>query len=117
MEMKPMSAHAPSITEHSLRFPVLAASPARVEASSVIARDETIQSEAHAAAKDGQLTRKALKTGLEIVAAMALGAALVSAMVLSGTMVILGFCVAFVMMLFIGLPLMLASIADAVESH
>ena len=113
-----MSAHAPRITEDCLRLPALAAAPpARVEASCIIVRDEILQGEAHSALEDGQLTRKALKTGLEIVAAMALGAALVSMIVLSGTMVILGFCVAFLMMLFIGMPLILASIADAVESH
>jgi hypothetical protein len=107
------------ITKEYLRLPAPeASSSCRLAASpAVAARDEMIQDEERTAPENCPLTRKALKTGLEIVAAMALGAALVSVIVLSGTMVILGFFVAFLMMLFIGMPLILASIADAVESH
>jgi hypothetical protein len=51
-----------------------------------------------------------------IASAMALGALAVALSVLNGELVLLGFCLAFAMMLFIGLPLMLASLMDAVET-
>src|SRR5262245_59003809 len=52
-----------------------------------------------------------------IVGVMAVGAAIVSAAVLNGSLILLGFCVALCMMCFIGLPLILASIADATKAH
>jgi len=55
------------------------------------------------------------KLVVSIVGVMALGAMVVSAVVLDHSLALLGFCVALMMMLFIGLPLILASLGDAVE--
>lgn len=58
-----------------------------------------------------------LATVLEIIGVMMLSSALIALFVFSRPLAILGFCVAFLLMLFIGLPLILASIADATEAH
>jgi hypothetical protein len=54
----------------------------------------------------------ALKVVLTIIAAMAVGSALVALVVLSSPVRLIGFCVALLMMSFIGLPLIMASITD-----
>jgi hypothetical protein len=61
---------------------------------------------------DFSATWRVFKVILGIVGVMAVSAALVSAVVLKGPLVMLGACVAFAMMLFIGLPLILASVGD-----
>lgn len=67
--------------------------------------------------EDAGVSVRVLKLILAIVGAMALGALAASMTVLGSATVVLGFFVAFLMMLFIGLPLILASVADAVEAH
>jgi len=62
-------------------------------------------------------TVRILKVIFGIVGAMALGAAVVSGIVLNGSLALLGACVAFCMMLFIGMPLILASMGDAAAPH
>ena len=61
-------------------------------------------------------TRSVLTMMALIGGAMVVGASVVALTVLSIELALLGFCVAFSMMLFIGLPLMLASFMDAVEA-
>lgn len=58
-----------------------------------------------------------LKTVAIIFAVMALGAIIPAAIVFNGPLIGLGFCVALSMMLFIGMPLILASAGDAGERH
>ena len=58
-----------------------------------------------------------LKTTAIILAVMALGAIIPAVIVFSSPLIGLGFCVALSMMLFIGMPLILASAGDAGERH
>ena len=69
---------------------------------------------APAAAPDSNVA-VAFKIVLTITLAMACGAGIVALAVLDQRMMLLGFCVALAMMAFIGLPLYIASIADAIE--
>jgi hypothetical protein len=60
--------------------------------------------------------RQGMKIGLVIVATFAISATLVSLLVLGQTLAAIGAFTAFSLMLFIGMPLILASIGDSMES-
>ena len=97
-----------------MNIPVLAElSPAP---ASIDKRQETLRSECapNSAEATSQfcVAMKALKVVGSIIAVMALGALLISIVALQPPLAILGFCISFSMMLFIGLPLILASLAD-----
>ena len=59
----------------------------------------------------------ALRITLGIIGIMALGAAFAATATLAPALILLGFCVALSMMTFIGMPMILASIADATDVH
>jgi hypothetical protein len=58
-----------------------------------------------------------LRISLMIIAVFAVGSAAVGLAILSGPIAAIGIFVGFTMMLFIGLPLILASISDAISRH
>lgn len=66
-----------------------------------------------------QVSFVTLKTALlacvPLVALAAIGAAIVAVIMLGGRLALIGFAVAFLMIMFIGMPLMIASITDALE--
>lgn len=61
--------------------------------------------------------KTAIKACVPLVILAALGALLVAGVVLGGKLMLIGFAVAFLMIMFIGLPLMIASITDALEGQ
>ena|SRR5688572_1794006 len=83
----------------------------------VRSEDSEIQAQQPSKEISAEVVSRSVKTALLIAGLLALSATAVSMMLLGAVLGMLGSFVAFSLMLFIGTPLMLASINDVVEGH
>ena len=113
-----MSSHASphsmvSVMTHEFR----AIAPVRMAERKIVAAEAETSNRATEKSERSSPIVIAIKLVSVIIGVMALGALTASALVLDRSLVGLGFCVALLIMLFIGMPLIFASLADAMDAH
>jgi protein-S-isoprenylcysteine O-methyltransferase Ste14 len=102
-----------SVMTHEFR----AIAPVRMAERKIVAAEAETSNRATEKSERSSPIVIAIKLVSVIIGVMALGALTASALVLDRSLVGLGFCVALLIMLFIGMPLIFASLADAMDAH
>lgn len=118
-----MSACAPTLIPQPAPFasrwtlPPIQRNPEALPPAAQVEEQEGVAAEEVPSPSSSKPAWGAFKLALGIIGVMAIGSAIVSIAVLEAGLVLLGFCVALSMMTFIGMPLILAAIADLEEAH